>query len=141
MSTISPKAIETAEAILRKLGLDAVVRSVDIASIIEEHMGNPEGLLVPQGPKRERCADDGRHRKKVAVPISQRLSSARLERGWTQQELANKTGLKVSAVSHFECGKRTPCTRNLRSICIALRVSANWLLDIEEDTPKFIQPR
>jgi transcriptional regulator with XRE-family HTH domain len=61
--------------------------------------------------------------------VGERLKSARELRHMTQADLATKTGLKECAISHFECGRRLPCVRNLRALSIALNTSADYLLD------------
>lgn len=56
------------------------------------------------------------------------LREAREYEGMTQAELAEKTGLQPTAISHFETGARRPCIENLRKLCKALRCSADSLL-------------
>jgi hypothetical protein len=34
-------------------------------------------------------------------------------------------------VSHFECGRQLPSCKNLAALAVALRVSADWLLGLE----------
>jgi transcriptional regulator with XRE-family HTH domain len=59
-----------------------------------------------------------------------RLKAARDEKRWTQAEAAKRAGLQPAAWSHFETGELTPHIRNLRAICKALHVSADYLLDL-----------
>lgn len=56
------------------------------------------------------------------------LKGVRIDRGLTQNDLATATGLKPSAINHFEKGRRTPCTRNLCLLADALETSADVLL-------------
>lgn len=58
------------------------------------------------------------------------LREAREYAGMTQAELAEKTGLQPTAISHFETGSRRPCINNLRKPCKALRCSADSLLNL-----------
>jgi transcriptional regulator with XRE-family HTH domain len=60
-----------------------------------------------------------------------RLRDARLEKGLSQAELAQKTGLQPSAVSHFESGRRAPSFDNLRVLADALGVTTDHLLGRE----------
>lgn len=46
----------------------------------------------------------------------------------TQAEVAKRTGLKEAAVSHFECGHRTPSIPNLIRLCEALNATPSHLL-------------
>ena len=56
------------------------------------------------------------------------LRKAREERGWTQEELAEKAGLQPSWISHFESARRHPSLMNFQALCCALRVPADTLL-------------
>jgi len=58
------------------------------------------------------------------------LRESREYAGLTQAELAEKTGLQPTAISHFETGTRRPCINNLRKLCKALRCSADSLLQL-----------
>ena len=57
-----------------------------------------------------------------------RLQSARQLRGLSQSELAIKSGLQPSAVSHFENGRRAPSFDNLKALSNALDVTTDYLL-------------
>lgn len=57
-----------------------------------------------------------------------RLRAARDYRGLTQGELAERTGLQPSAISHFETGVRKPSFDNLRLLADKLDVTTDYLL-------------
>ena|ERR1043165_9054507 len=57
-----------------------------------------------------------------------RLRKTREGKGLSQAELAEKSGLQPSAVSHFEAGRRSPSFDNLRALADALAVSTDHLL-------------
>lgn len=59
-----------------------------------------------------------------------RLRSAREFRGFSQGDLAEKTGLQPSAISHFETGSRKPSFDNLRILADNLDVSTDYLLGL-----------
>lgn len=65
-----------------------------------------------------------------------RLLAARQLRGYSQSDLAKKTGLLPSAVSHFETGRRAPSFDNLKVLSDALDVATDYLLGRVDD-PKF----
>lgn len=67
----------------------------------------------------------------LKVKVGARLRSARDVRGLTQAEVAEITGLKPSAVSHFEAGRRAPSLANLVRLSRALHVSADKLLGLD----------
>ena len=60
-----------------------------------------------------------------------RLRKARRERGFTQDRLGMECGACVGAVRAWEKGERLPNAYYLRKICIALHVSADYLLGIK----------
>jgi transcriptional regulator with XRE-family HTH domain len=66
-----------------------------------------------------------KHMKKT---FSERLKAARELRGLSQAELAEKTGLQPSAVSHFESESRSPSFDNLKRLADALDVTTDYLI-------------
>lgn len=42
------------------------------------------------------------------MEFSQIVKSLRLERGWSQQEVADRAGLNKMTISQYEIGKRKP---------------------------------
>lgn len=57
-----------------------------------------------------------------------RLALAREYRGLTQGELARRSGLQPSAISHFETGTRKPSFDNLLLLANTLDVTTDYLL-------------
>ena len=64
----------------------------------------------------------------MSTEFGQRLRKEREEKGLSQTELAEKTGLQPSAISHFELGRRSPSFENLRILADALSVTIDYLL-------------
>ena len=60
--------------------------------------------------------------------FSQRLKAARDLRKMSQGDLATKSGLQPSAISHFETGNRSPSFDNLKRLADALTVTTDYLL-------------
>lgn len=60
------------------------------------------------------------------------LRKTREDKGLSQAQLAEKTGLQPSAISHFEAGRRAPSFDNLRVLADALQVSTDHLLCREQ---------
>jgi transcriptional regulator with XRE-family HTH domain len=56
------------------------------------------------------------------------LRAVREDKGLSQSDLAAKTGLQPSAISHFEAGRRSPSFDNLRRLADALNVPIDYLL-------------
>jgi transcriptional regulator with XRE-family HTH domain len=70
----------------------------------------------------------------MSKTFGDRLKTARDVRGWNQGELAEATGLQVSAISHFETGTRSPSFDNLRKLADALQVTTDYLIG-RSDSP------
>ena len=62
-----------------------------------------------------------------------RLRTAREHRQLNQGELAKRSGLQASAISHFETGTRKPSFDNLRRLADALEVTTDYLLGRVKD--------
>lgn len=64
----------------------------------------------------------------METTFAARLKAVRESRGLSQSDLAEKTGLQPSAVSHFETGGRSPSFENLRRLADALSVTTDYLV-------------
>jgi transcriptional regulator with XRE-family HTH domain len=64
------------------------------------------------------------------LPMSfpERLAALRKERGFTQQQMAEKIGMHVSQLKRYEAGSSQPTIEVFRRIVLALNVSADTLL-------------
>jgi len=65
--------------------------------------------------------------------FAQRLKFARLDRGWTQERLAEISELRNTTIAHFEAGSRKPSYDNLRKLAMVLDISADYLLGIVDE--------
>jgi transcriptional regulator with XRE-family HTH domain len=63
------------------------------------------------------------------VRFGQNVRSARVAKGWTQEELAYRSGLASVQISRIERGKREVRITTLLRLVKALEVSASELLD------------
>lgn len=61
-----------------------------------------------------------------------RLKQARLERGYTQAEIAAKLGIPQQNYQRYESGKFDLKMSSIFNICKALNISADWLLGLKE---------
>lgn len=59
-----------------------------------------------------------------------RLTTAREELGINKTELAEKSGLSVSAIHGYETGRRIPNAEQLGALALALDVSSDYLLSL-----------
>ncbi len=71
--------------------------------------------------------------------FSDRLRETRERRNLKQSELAERAGLQVAAVSHFETGRRAPSFDNLRRLADALNVTTDYLIG-RADKPRSSGP-
>lgn len=61
-----------------------------------------------------------------------KVKELRLEKGLTQQQLANLLGVAVSAISSYESGSRYPSYEVLISIARIFHVSTDYLLGLDK---------
>jgi len=59
--------------------------------------------------------------------FGKRLRKLRLEKGWTQEELADKAGMHFTYVGQIERGVRNPSLVNLQKLAKALNISSGKL--------------
>lgn len=57
-----------------------------------------------------------------------RLKEIRKIRKMTQQEIADKTGIPSTSISHIEAGSRKPSLENFYKLVVVLNVSGDYLL-------------
>ena len=62
--------------------------------------------------------------------IGDRIKELRKKKGYTQQHVADITGIKVTAICHYEKGNRVPNIRNLIKIASALECDINEIINI-----------
>lgn len=59
-----------------------------------------------------------------------RLKAARLEAGYTQEQVAIKIGIKQNTISKYETGNLEPNLETLAKMAQFYNVSINWLLSV-----------
>ena len=57
-----------------------------------------------------------------------RLKEIRTQRKMTQQDIAEKTGIPSTSISHIEAGSRKPSLENFYKLIVVLNVSGDYLL-------------
>lgn len=67
--------------------------------------------------------------KKFLQALGQRIRDLRLERNWSQEELAKRSGLHRTYISSVEQGKRNLAALNLRGLARAYRINLAELFD------------
>lgn len=65
--------------------------------------------------------------------IAEIIKEERLNIGITQRELAEAVGVTQDSISLWELGKRLPDTVYLAIICKTLKISADYLLGLENE--------
>lgn len=68
--------------------------------------------------------------------MGKKIKEARLYNGFTQRALADKLHLTQDSISLWEQGKRLPDTQYLPNLCINLKITADYLLGLEDETGK-----
>ncbi len=67
-------------------------------------------------------------KNKTLAEIGKRLANVRKEKGFTQEQLSNLTGLSVKMISAAENGHKAMRPENIIKICKSLSISADYLL-------------
>ncbi|HWV38820.1 MAG TPA: helix-turn-helix transcriptional regulator [Vulgatibacter sp.] len=70
--------------------------------------------------------------KDLSNRIANRVRNLRIERSWSQPELARRSNLSNAMVSMVERGERTPSLEALASLAAALEVDPAILLSVDE---------
>lgn len=65
------------------------------------------------------------------LKLSERLKALRIDRGFTQTELANRTGISQRSVAAWEAGEYSPNGKFLEILADALNVTPNFLIGAE----------
>ncbi len=60
--------------------------------------------------------------------MGRRLAKVRTEKGYTQEQLANMTGLSIKMISAAENGYKAMRPENIIKICDCLAISTDYLL-------------
>ena len=75
--------------------------------------------------------------KKSIYAIGERIRRRRKEIGWTQKDLALRTGTSYKYIGHVETGVKFPSLEMLILIARELDVSLDWLIGEDEaDDPE-----
>ncbi len=65
------------------------------------------------------------------MTVGEKIKLALEYNGMTQTELADIMNLPQSSISRWVNNKRIIQTNNLKTLCEALNISADWLLDLK----------
>ncbi|MBS7183565.1 MAG: helix-turn-helix transcriptional regulator [Eubacterium sp.] len=67
--------------------------------------------------------------------LPEKLRLLRLEKKYTQKELAKLLDVSPSIVSGYETGERTPSLENLKALATLYDCSADYLLGVHHEEP------
>ena len=70
--------------------------------------------------------------------FSERLRELRIQRGFSQQDLADRTDQTKQAISQYERGVRRPDMDMLLALCDIFNVSLDYLTGKEDVTPRLV---
>lgn len=71
----------------------------------------------------------------LVAEIARRLVKLRIERGWTQGELAERVGVSKSSVERLESGDGNPKLTTFVAVCGALGLTERFNVLLPEPTP------
>lgn len=69
-----------------------------------------------------------RNQEEIKIKFGKHLRKLREERGWTQEDLADKAGMHFTYIGQIERGLRNPSLVNLERLAKALGINAGKLL-------------
>ncbi len=75
---------------------------------------------------------EAREDLKLAFEFGDAILRARIEKGWSQTELARRVGTKQANISRIEAGLGNPTLSVVKKICEALEVEVLFVLGYEE---------
>lgn len=73
------------------------------------------------------------------LAMGMRIRELRMEKGWSQQELAYRIGMEKSNLSVIETGKSNPQLLTLAKIATALEIQPYHLIHFPVDTVQFME--
>jgi ribosome-binding protein aMBF1 (putative translation factor) len=83
----------------------------------------PSHNHVPDVPEGRSLFDELEKERDHAITRGRRIAAARRSKGWAQEDLAQKTGLRVSTISRIERGiSLHPQPRTLKVLARILRI-------------------
>lgn len=65
----------------------------------------------------------------ISERFGKRLRTLRKERKWTQQDLADKSGVGVTHVCELESGKREPCLHVIECLAACFKMAVSKFLE------------
>lgn len=64
--------------------------------------------------------------------FNERLKELRIEKGYSQRSIATTLGISATCYAGYEQGYRQPDLKMLAKICVLLKISADYLLGLED---------
>lgn len=89
-------------------------------------------------PTGSMSTDEGR---RAPPDLGARVKERRRQRGWTQQQLAERVDCSHTAISHIENGRRWPSFQTLRRLAEALQLDLLALHDVDVQFPQGVTER
>lgn len=78
--------------------------------------------------------------KTIEAAVRGRIRELRIARGLTQEQLCERAGISIDAITRIESGSRTPTLSTLASIARALGVELSELVRTEPPPPPTLPP-
>lgn len=68
----------------------------------------------------------------MKMTFGEKIRAFREDMDMSQTQLGKVVNMTQRKISYIECGKYSPSIEDFRAFCLFFRVSADYLLDIEE---------
>ena len=81
-------------------------------------------------------ADKKRSTANLPLALGAELTDRRTNRGWTQQQLADKLGYDISYIGQVERGEKSPTFRTMMSLAEVFEIKVSQLVSAAEKRVK-----
>lgn len=74
------------------------------------------------------------------MPLSERIRTSRQDKGWSQEELARRLGVRQNVISRLESGAvKSPSIPMIRRLARVLGVTADYLVGMYDEEPDYLE--
>lgn len=67
--------------------------------------------------------------KRIKPAVADRIQTLRIQKGYSQEQLAEKLGVSLDTVKGWESGRRTPKGDNMKHLCLVLHTKEEYILN------------
>ncbi len=72
--------------------------------------------------------------------MGERITSARIAKGWSEKQLANRLGVNASTIENWESSEREPRANRISQLAGILEIPLAWLIAGDQSPPTINTP-